>query len=487
MKTIKKIIIAILALVICIVETGCGNDGKKALPGYEEGKINLVFFVYDQVEEYQQLAADFSEVEGNEGINIIISQATDSYYSELQNSYIGSQTPDIVFMKTSEVMPFLNQDLLISLDKYIDDSDIISQNDLWAINNCYRYEKSTGTLGGNSGKLYGLIKDFSPDWPLVYNKAYVSAACATLGTEGANILNKLNKGSSYPAHLGSESAADYALNWTEFYNLALAIKKTSGVNGTILDASPEMQILQWIQMNGDYLFTEDDKQCKDIVNTPAIKSAFEMFRKLQDGASSPAQWSNTTSGGTSQIISGKVGSTFYGRWAYAQYRWDEKLNELGYAPAPLPDNYSSTAATDYTLSSAIGGAMALSITAKCEYLEEAWKFIEYFFTEYQKEQVGKGYNISGNKTLAEKAFLNSNQDADKLALNTFFYNLSINSQTLRYNRYIGTDTIYNIMWLYFSDYFYSSKHDATNPDNSDWISCLNNIRNQLNLELAKHF
>ena len=43
------------------------------------------------------------------------------------------------------------------------------------------------------------------------------------------------------------------------------------------------------------------------------------------------------------------------------------------------------------------------------------------------------------------------------------------------------------MWMYFQDYFYSSKHDASDPNNADWIKCLENIRTGLNNELKKHY
>lgn len=482
----KRILLVLLSAMLFLL-VGCGSTSQtkrtRNLPGFESGKINLVFFIYENQEEYERIAKKFSEVEGNEKINIVVQKATESYYSELINSYVGAQTPDIVFMKTSEVMPFLSSNRLVPLDEYLNKSTVLSTSDLWEVNNAYRYNGSS--LG--SGQLYGIVKDFSPDWPLIYNVNYYNQACAQLGEEGTRILEKLERGKNYPSDMTGLNPLDYTLTWTEFYDVSKKIKELNPkVNGTILDTSPEMQIMEWIQMQGEYLFTEDDKECKDIVNNEKIRAAFELFRKLQDGQSSPAPWSNSTEAGNTQIKKATVGSKFCGRWGYTEYNWSDYLNMLSYCPDPLPDNYNSLEKTSYTVSSAIGGAMALCITSKCEYKEEAWKFIEYFMTTYQEEQIKNGYNISGNKTLVERYFLDTNQKEELLKLNTFFYNLSLTSGQLRYNKYIGTDTIYNIMWLYFQDYFYSSNHDSSDPNNSDWIKCLENIRKGLNNEIKKH-
>ena len=487
-NSIKNLLCVILSIITLLVLVGCGGqDGTKAntkgrnLPGYETGKINLVFFVHENQAEYERVAKAFCALEENEKVNIIVQKATESYYSELLNSYIGAQTPDIVFMKTSEIMPFLSYNRLVALDSYLESSKKLSLSDLWEVNNCYRYD---GTSLGQ-GKLYGIVKDFSPDWPLIYNANYVKGACQSMGEEGTQILNKLEKSASYPETLGTSSPSEYALTWTEFYKLTSKIKELNPkVNGTILDTSPEMQLMEWIQMQGEYLFTEDDKQCKDLVNNEKIRAAFELFRKLQDGNQSPAPWSNSTEAGNYQIKKGTVGSKFCGRWGYAEFDWTSQLGTLMYAADPLPDNFDSLEKNNYTISSAVGGAMALCITSKCEYPEIAFRFIEYFMTTYQ---VKVGYNISGNKTLVKQAFLDETQEEEILKLNTFFYNLSQNAGTLRYNKYIGTDTIYNIMWMYFQDYFYSSKHDASDPNNADWIKCLENIRTGLNNELKKHY
>lgn len=487
MKCIRKIVSMVLLLTLILTLAACRPN--KQLPGFQDGKKNVVFFVYDNETLYEELATEFESQPGNEDINIIIQKAADSYYEELSTSYVGSQTPDIIFMKTSEIMPFLTTNRILALDEYIEKSELIEWSDLWPINDCYRYNSETGEMGDPDAPLYGLIKDFSPDWTLVYNKELFTTAANAMSDKqmAATILEKLERSANYPEDMTGEDPLDYTLTWSEYYALSLQVKNSCGVNGTILDASPEMQIMQWIQMNGEYLFTEDDKQCKSITGTPGILAAFEMFRKLQDGASSPAGWSNTTAGGPILLNQGKVASTCNGRWAFNEYGWIENLDTFGYMSSPLPDNFNDLPATEYTLTSAIGGSMALCITSKCEYPDEAFKFIEYFYTTFQESQAAEGYNISGNRRIAEQYFLSKDQSDAMYRLNSFYYNLGMNSSTMRYNRYIGTEQIYNIMWLNFKEYFYDSNHDSSDPSNAKWLRCLEQIEQDLNNELRKYY
>lgn len=488
MKKLKRAVCLLLLLAMVLAVTGCHTNNRK-LPGFEDGKKNIVFFVFDNETLYEELAEEFESQPGNEEINIIIQKAADSYYEELSTSYVGAQTPDIVFMKTSEIMPFLSTNRLLALDSYIENSEKIEWSDLWAINDCYRYNSETGEMGDTDAPLYGLIKDFSPDWTLIYNKELFTTAANAMSDKkmAASILKKLEQGSNYPEDMTGKDPLDYTLTWSEYYALSLQVKNSCGVNGTILDASPEMQIMQWIQMNGEYLFTEDDKQCKSITGTPGILAAFEMFRKLQDGASSPAGWSNTTAGGPILLNQGKVASTCNGRWAFNEYNWLDNLDSFGYMASPLPDNFNDLEQTEYTLTSAIGGSMALCITSKCEYPDEAFRFVEYFYTTFQESQAAEGYNISGNRRIAEQYFLSEDQPEEMYQLNAFYYNLGMNSSTMRYNRYIGTEQIYNIMWLNFKEYFYDTNHDSSDPNNAKWLKCLEQIEQDLNNELRKYY
>lgn len=491
----------VIAFVTCFGVAGCGRSDRK-LPGWVDGKKNLIFYIFDEVPFYQSVAQRFNQLEGNEDVNVVILKSGTTYFDDLILSYAGAQTPDIVFMQMGDILPFLNgrNILLEPLDEYLAESEVLKESDLWPANDGYRYNEQTKNLDSTSksNKLYSIIKDFSPDFPLTYNKAAMLAATSynsedetlpTVSTETGEtvqiskktIRDKLNAAmeNGYPAEIpAGGSALDYTLTWDEYNALALAMKNLGASSGAVLDGAPELQILQWIEMSGETLFDEDNN-CRDIKNTPGIRKAFDNFRILQERQNSAAPWVNGSQPGYAQFrdglekLSSGTASTFYGRWAYSQFGWDQSLDKIGYCAPPLPADYEAG-----NLSSAIGGAMGLSITSKCQYKEEAWDFIEFFMTTIQQEEAAKGFNISGNRTIANEYFANAEGSAEYKALNSFYFNLSQNSQTLHQNPYISQSKLKSIMWYHFEGYFYGTS-------TASWETVLDNIRNEINTEIAK--
>lgn len=482
----------VLVLSVCVALPGCDGQERK-LPGWVDGKKNLIFYVFDQVEYYNEIAQEFNSLEGNEDANVIIQKAASDYFGDLINSYVGAATPDIVFMQVGDILPFLNGKniLLEPLDEYLANSEVLTEEDLWPSNDGYRYNETTKTLDpAKNNKLYAIIKDFSPDFPLSYNRDAMIAATTAMGAQGATIRGKLESfmENGYPAEIPEGgSPADYTLTWSEYNALALAMKQAGYGSGVVLDGAPELQLLQWIEMNGEYLFTEDDTQCKDIRNTPAIRAAFDNFRVLQDGPDAATQWVNSTQPGYqlfknsltgSMPMSSMTASTYYGRWAYSQFEWDQNLDKIGYCAPPLPDDYTYDSENPNNYS-AVGGAMSLAITSKCAHKDLAWKFIEFFMTTVQERDAETGFNISGNMTIAKEKFLSTEGKSEEYnKLNSFFYNLGMNSKTVRMNRYITQTTFKQILWQNFEQYFYK-------PASKTWDEVLDGIRRDLNNEIAK--
>lgn len=513
MKLLKKCALVMAVFLLALPFAACSSQERK-LPGWVEGKKNLVFYVYDQIEYYNQICKDFNEKYAEDNVNVVTLKAADSYYGDLMNSYVSKQTPDIVFMEIGNILPFLNGNsiLLEPLDEYLADETLSADGmnfgveDLWPANDGYRYNAETKVLDPDKNNpIYAVIKDFSADFPVSYSMDLMLEATAyenedeilpTYTADGQliqtvkkkTVRDKLLKANSlaegYPVEFAEgESPLDYTLTWTEFNAFALAMKHAGANNGVVLDASPDLQIQQWIAMNGESLFDEDG-MCKDIVNTPEIRAAFDNFKILQDAQlpDSPTRWINGSAPGYQQFmnalngsLSSATASTCYGRWAYSQFGWDKKLDKIGYCAPPLPDDYDYESGNMY---SAVGGAMGLAITSPCKYKDEAWKFIEYFMTTVQEEACLSGFNISGNKTIAEEVFLNTPGASDEYnRLNSFFYNLSMNSETLPQNRYLTQEDVKKWMWYHLSGYFFQTSGRT-------WEETLEDIRTELNTQIG---
>jgi hypothetical protein len=472
MKKFIKIIsiIIIFVLSLSLILSGCGvNESKRKLPGWVEGKKNIIYYTWGDTYEInllQEIVDNFNNLEGNEEINVVIQRAENDYYGDLMNRFIGKNAPDIVLMKPGEISPFLSADLLEPLDSYIADGSIKAE-DLWEVNNGYKYNATTDQLGDTNGKLYALIKDFSPDFALVYNYSLVSESYKS------SILASTSESASgvYTSDLNIKP-----MSFSEFYDLAVSMG-TTNVTGTDLDNEKLQQLIEWIQMSGGSLWSADNKKIVDIQSTAAVNQAFNYFRKLQDtalnsNAPAPYTTSSTTRGGY-KLVNGQTASLFIGRWAYLNYGFDE-MEKIGFSAPPVPDNYTGT--KPYA---GVTAMVANAITSTCEYKQEAYKFIEYYFNEASKGLAEEGYNIPGNKTVTANYYLTVT-DAKTKAINEFYYNLALNAEPLIFNKYLSQSNVENIMSSAFSSYFGKAGRNDT-----DWNNCLDKIETEIQRELDR--
>lgn len=476
----KKLFICLLTLAVgftAVFSAACGggSGGKRDIPGYEEGKKNVVFYTWGSATEIDLLEEIIEAFEADhEDINILVSQSGNDYYSDLEFQIAGTQSPDIVNMKPGYIQPYLRNNALISLDDYIKNSDKITNDMIWDINDAYRYDKASGTIG--TGEIYSLIKDFSPDFVLTYDKKDVQENLAK--------LVQLN----YPKQTGTQFPSETEpMTWSQFKQFAEALQ-TPTRTGTALDNEPLQQLMQWIQQSGASLFSADDKTVVDIKNTPAVRKAFDYYRELRDecNGNTPVTKNSVVQVGGAQLKENQTSSVFLGRWASINFGWDKASTvSIGYAPTPVPDDLTVEANTKYN---GITAMVGMSISAKSEFKDEAWQFMEFYYTEGSKVLAELGYNIPGNKKMAEDYFCGNAEDANLTAsvkaANELFYNYAqSNTFVISFNRYLSQSAVENQLSKHFSSYFAASKGKVF--DIARWEKTLDDIRRDVQDDLDK--
>lgn len=472
MKTRKLLAVLLAAIVggaLCACNPG-GEDYKREIPGYEEGKTNIVYYTWGTNEELgflQDIIDDFKEE--NEDINVLIQKAGNDYYGDLEYTLAGNRSPDIVQMKPGYIAAYMRSGSIISLQEYIDASDKITSDMLWAANDGYRYNKENKKIG--EGNIYSLIKDFSPDFVLNYNKNKITL------TAGGEVNYPKEGDTQYPSQTTP-------MSFSQFIELGQKIQ-TSNMTATHLDNEPYQQILEWIQMAGGSMYSDDDKTVKDLANDPACFAAFDHYRKMLDEASdnTPIATRQSIQVGPGQLKQNQTASVFYGRWAYSSFGLDTNAIDFGYAPAPVPDSVASTL-TATSKYAGITAMVGLSISAKSNYKDAAFKFIEYYFTEGQKKVAAQGFNIPGNKTIAETEFVAETVPAKERALNQFYLDLARDhSFVIRFNNYLSQGAVEDVMSKHLSGYFADSKGKAY--DESKWKGVLTAMKNELQQKLTQ--
>ncbi len=490
-RTFALILISVL-LVSALGLVACNPGKRDDADGWVEGKTNVVYYTWASESEmamYQDLVDNFEK--DNPDIHIVMKKAGTDYYEDLMTMLTGPNSPDIVQMKPGDIEQFLRAGAIISLQDYIDKSIAdgkITEDMIWEYNDGYRYNPETKIRGNHEDDIYSLIKDFSCDFVLNYNKKLVTNTMKT------------SADFTYPKDSQGYPSQETPMTWNQYMQFAKGMSMSS-VSGTCLDNEPYQQLLEWIQQGGGSLWSADHKTVTNIKTDPAVRAAFDYYRMLRDEATkspifndndtslSTVKYStrlsiaSTTQVGPAQLKERQTATIFYGRWAAGSYNVDSTGNcEVGFAAPPVPNGLKVDDTTKYAGVTAMVGT---SISAKSKNKDAAWKFIEYYFTEGQKMYAEQSFNIPGNRQIANTVFLNSENISEKdKETNRFFYDLALNHGfVIEFNKYLSQASVEDVLKAQLSAYFAKSRKGEFN--NADWEKCLDTIQSQLQARLDR--
>ena len=415
---------SILTAIMSLGFISCG-DKKITITYYMWGGNEDIAVVEQLAEEFNLLHPEwFVEVEPSSG----------DYYENLETKFGGGNAPDIFFTQGGEIESLVKDGLLLELDEYLANGENLKATDLWELNDYYRYNSTTKKMG--SGKLYAIIKDLSPDFMMIYNKSHIDEYNNTHETT-------LKEEVGYPSDDGVYPSSNVAMSWAQSLKLCQLLTKRNGNMivryGTTLDQDPWVHLREWIQMGGDYLFTEDMSELN--VGSQAVKNAIQHFVAFQSGETKSAEAvsaGGSTSGGE-KFKNGDVSVVWNGRWAFQSYDWYDVNFDIGIAPPPTPNGGEDI----YCATSMIAHA----ISATSAHPEVAYAFLDYYMTAGMKEYVKTGYNIPGNKTIAETDFVNVKDEYQK-ELNEYFLTYVKKATPITYNFYIDKGRVDGILGNY---------------------------------------
>ncbi|MDC7233330.1 MAG: sugar ABC transporter substrate-binding protein [Spirochaetales bacterium] len=311
-----------------------------------------------------------------------------SFDSKLIVMHASGTAPDIHTMTPSNILPYVRSGALMPLDGYLAASDVLGNDDLWPVNHkAYRYDGETF----GEGELYALIKDWTPDFMMFYNKSLFNRA-----------------GVAYPD-------AKKPMNWDQYRDMLskLSVKNSAGEftqYAATFDFVPIQQLYQMILTNGGRVFNEDGT--KATLSEPKTREAIEYWVSLMNGPNAVVPFYEAPVPMTSGDLfkAGKSGITFFGRWAIPQMFADADL-DFGLAPPPVPAGGKRV--------STIAGGLSWVMSSTTKHPDATWKFLEFLMTEGQANLAEIGFNIPGNKTVAEEMYKRES-DPQMIEWNNFF-------------------------------------------------------------------
>ncbi|MEJ3746291.1 extracellular solute-binding protein [Actinomycetes bacterium KLBMP 9797] len=348
--------LAVPLLGACDASSGGDSSG--------DGETVTLTVMYKNNELTKEHIADFESKNPGIKINFI------EYDETRLNAMLASnEPPDFVRAPAVGSANTNAQGLAADLDAYLDKSTVLKKDNLLPVNEGFRWD---GKRSGQ-GPYYGIVKDWSQDATLWYNRALFEQAKITpLSTtepttydELLAIAKQLTKKSG-----GKTQVYGFGVEWA--WGLWAPIS---------------MMILQ----QGGQLYNADLTETD--LTTPQAKRAIQWYVDFAQAGVGPTSLDPAPDGADlSLFLAKRMAITQDGYWYGGNFveQPDEIKNNVAMAPAPVMG--------DKRISPTYAGWGAM-IPAKAKHKDQAWKLMEYFMAGTPSEERAKsGWGMPGLKS-----------------------------------------------------------------------------------------
>ena len=375
----KKLVAFLLASMMCATAlTACGGSGGSSDAGSGSGSssgsgekakaITVNIWDANQQKGIQEIADKWTETSGVK-VNVEVVD-WDNYWTLLEAGASGGTMPDVFWMHSNTVQMYMENDVLLKLNDYIDADDSIDMS---------KYYDGIRTLYTRSdGNIYALPKDHDTI-ALLYNKAIFD-----------------QYGVAYPTD-------DWS--WNDVYEAAKTITEASGgdVYGYALNTSNNQD--GWYNFVYDYgaqVITDDHKGTT--IGSDAAKAGMEMCRQILTVAAPQSVVAET--GTDSLFQSGKCAMITQGSWMINAFYTAERHDDYAWAMLPYGDANGNGTCDEGERWSAYNG-LGWAASASTSNPDACYSLIAYLCGEKgQTEQAELGVTMAGMPGVSD-AFANA--------------------------------------------------------------------------------
>lgn len=349
------------------------DAGSDASGGYTTKELKVNIWDNNQKEGLQKIADEWS---ADSGVKVSIEVVDwDNYWTLLEAGASGGEMPDVFWMHSNTAQMYMENDLLLDLDSYIEsDSEINLSN---------YYDGVTDLYTRSDGIHFALPKDHDTI-ALLYNKAIFD-----------------QYGVDYPTD-----------DWTyeDMYEAAKAITEGSGgdVYGMAMNTSNNQDgWYNFIYAYGGQVITEDHKGTT--IGSDESKAGMEMLRQILTVSAPQTVVAET--GTDSLFMSGKAAMITQGSWMINAFYTAENHDDYAWAMLPYADKNGNGSCDEGERWSAYNG-LGWAASYNTEDPAAAYGLISYFCSEKgQKEQAEYGVTMAGMKGVSAE-FANAFEGMD---------------------------------------------------------------------------
>lgn len=399
-----------------------GTDGKT--------KVTLMY-QRNEFSEDQQKA--FEEANSDIAIEFVEFDA-----ASLFATTAAGNPPDLFRVQAPDIPQMIARNMLLDLTPYFETSKLIKVDDLAPANNYYKANSPT-EIG--QGKIYGMVKDWSPDFTLfAYKKAFEEAGLP----------------------LPDPSTP---LTYAQVGELAKTLTKREGDRTTRWGFAYALEWIDRIMMNqlaesGKKLYA-DDFSSVNLTKNDEAKQIAQYFFDLAKANLTPNPLNPSPSWPGEDFTKGTVGLVQYGYWFSAMAESDVTKDNVIMLPGPT----WSGKRLDPTIT-----ATGMVMSRQSKNPEAAWRVFEWYNAD--KPALDRFASGWGVPSLVSKYDLVPKETAfQKQANEVLQAELEHANQPLQFNPYLGGDTFATV-W---------TKHlEAALRGQTTLDQMLQNVENEVN-------
>ena len=368
----KKLLVAMLCVAMVGMFAACGggssDSGDDTSSSDAGGAITINIWDSNQQAGIQEICDDWT-AQGNPEVKVEVID-WDNYWTLLEAGASGGEMPDVFWCHSNTVQMYMENDLLLKLNDYIDADDNTDMSKY--------YQGIVDLYTRDDGNIYALPKDHDTI-ALLYNKAIFD-----------------EYGVDYPTD-------DWS--WEDMYEAAKKISEASNgdVYGMAMNTSNNQD--GWynlIYSYGGNIVGEDHKSTA--IGSDESKAGMEMMRKLLTVGAPQSVVAET--GTDSLFQSGKVGMITQGSWMINSFYTAENHADYAWAELPYADKNGNGKCDDGERWSCYNG-LGWAANANVSNPDACYSLIAYLCSEEgQKKQAELGVTMAGMEGMSD-AFANA--------------------------------------------------------------------------------
>jgi multiple sugar transport system substrate-binding protein len=380
------------------------NTEATAAPNKLEGNIVVMHFLHEFTEDtITGYTAD------HPGVTIEVVDGTD--LTRFYAMYAAGTPPDLVRVQAPSVPQFLARKLLYDLTPYFETSQTLKMSDLMPANDYYKAESP---LKVGTGKIYGMVKDFSPDLTLfAYKPAFEAAGLPipddTKSLSYAEIADLSRKVMKKEGDRILMFGFGYEGGWQDRYWMV----QLSELNQSLYSEGYDKMIL-----------TDNEEARKVVQYYFDIAKEDLTYSSLNP---SPGGWMGN------DFTAGQLAFIQYGFWFSAMAEGEETKGQVMMLPAP---NWAGVH-KDPTMT-----ATGMVMTSASQNPDAAWSIFEYYNGgQPAVDRAKSGWGVPGLKSMLD--MIPKETEFQKQANKVLDSELALNDPPIQFNPFLGEQQVPN--------------------------------------------